>query len=177
MTRITRRDFNKAAATASVAAAATAFSAGRVLGANERLRLGFVGHGNRGDQVLSGFLMHKDAEVVAICDLHQPYLDFAAQKIKRASGNDPEQFHDYRKLLERKDLDAVVICTPDHWHALQMVDACKSGKDVYVEKPLSLCVAEGQAMVKAARAAQSGRAVRHPASVQSVRCGGRGGRS
>jgi predicted dehydrogenase len=141
---MTRRDFTKAAA---VGAATTALSASRVMGANDRLRIGFIGLGNRGDQVLSAFLEHKDAEVVAICDLYQPYLDFASKKI----GGNPEQFHDYRKLLERKDLDAVVVATPDHWHALQMIDACKAQKDVYCEKPLSLCVAEGRAMVKAAR--------------------------
>src|SRR5207237_6899008 len=98
-------------------------------------------------QVLSAFLTHKDCEVVAVCDIYQPYLDFASKKI----GTGPEQFRDYKKLLEKKDLDAVVVATPDHWHALMTVDACKAGKDVYCEKPLSLVVAEGRAMVKAAR--------------------------
>ena len=140
----TRRDFAK---TLAVAGAATALGQTRVLGANERIRLGFIGLGNRGDQVLDAFLTHKDANVVAICDLYQPYLDFAARKI----GGQPQQFKDYRRLLDRKDLDAVVICTPDHWHALQMIHACQAGKDVYVEKPLSLRVAEGRKMVDAAR--------------------------
>src|SRR5436309_9126074 len=144
MKKITRRDFGTSAALAGVG---TALSSARVLGANERIRLGFIGLGNRGDQVLDAFLPHKDCEVAAICDIYQPYLDFAAKKI----GGQPEQFHDYRKLLSRKDLDAVVICTPDHWHALQTIHACAAGKDVYVEKPLSLCVAEGRAMVEAAR--------------------------
>src|SRR5689334_13033820 len=133
MTQMTRRDFTKVATSASLA---TALSAQRVLGAGERIRLGFIGLGNRGDQVLDAFLAHKDADVAAICDIHQPYLDFAAKKI----GGSPEQFHDYRKLLDRKDLDAVVVVTPDHWHALQMIHACQAEKDVYVEKPLSLCV-------------------------------------
>jgi predicted dehydrogenase len=144
MSGITRRKFHSVAAAAGVA---TALSANRVVGANDRVRLGFVGLGNRGDQVLSAFLAHQDAEVVAVCDLHQPYLAFAAEK----AGTKPEQSRDYRKLLERKDLDAVVVATPDHWHALMTVEACQAGKDVYVEKPLSLCVAEGRAMVKAAR--------------------------
>src|SRR5579884_3320859 len=74
--RITRRDFHKTSAAAGLAA--TALSAERVPGANERVRLGFVGLGNRGDQVLDAFLQHKDAEVVALCDLYQPYVDFAA---------------------------------------------------------------------------------------------------
>ncbi|MCI0702889.1 MAG: Gfo/Idh/MocA family oxidoreductase [Planctomycetia bacterium] len=143
MSRITRRDF----ATTAGVATATALSANRVLGANDRVRVGFIGLGNRGDQVLSAFLTHKDCEVAAICDIYQPYLDFAAKKI----GGTPEQFKDYRKLIAKKDLDAVVIVTPDHWHALQTIEACAAGKDVYVEKPLSLAVAEGRAMVKAAR--------------------------
>ena len=143
MPRITRRDFTKTAA----AATTTALSASRVWGANERVRVGFIGLGNRGDQVLSAFLTHKDCDVVAVCDIYQPYVDFAAKKI----GTNPQQFSDYQKLLEKKDLDAVVIVTPDHWHALMCVEACAAGKDVYVEKPLSLCVAEGRAMVKAGR--------------------------
>lgn len=144
MSKITRRRFGKSAALAGVG---TALASSRVLGANERIRLGFIGLGNRGDQVLDAFLEHKDCEVVAICDIYQPYLDFAAKKI----GGNPQQFRDYRRLLERNDVDAVVINTPDHWHALQTIHACDAGKDVYVEKPLSLCVVEGRRMVEAAR--------------------------
>src|SRR6516165_1789400 len=132
---LSRRTFAKQAALAGVL---TAASSKRVLGANERIRLGFIGLGNRGDQVLDGFLEHRDAEVVALCDLYQPYLDYASSKI----GTNPGLFKDYRRLLDIKDLDGVVICTPDHWHALQTMHACQSGKDVYVEKPLSLRVAE-----------------------------------
>ncbi len=144
MRRPSRRDFGKAAAAAGLA---TALSARRAHGANERIRVGFIGVGNRGDQVLDAFLKHKDADVVALCDLYQPYLGFAAKKV----GTGPATGKDYRRLLDRKDIDAVVICTPDHWHALQTIHACEAGKDVYVEKPLSLCVAEGRAMVEAAR--------------------------
>ncbi|MBZ5560796.1 MAG: Gfo/Idh/MocA family oxidoreductase [Acidobacteriia bacterium] len=144
MRRLSRREFTRRAAAAGLA---TALSQTRVFGASDRIRLGFIGLGNRGDQVLDGFLAHRDAEVVAICDLHQPYLDFAAKKI----GANPKQFKDYRQVLDLKDLDAVVICTPDHWHALQMIHACQAGKDVYVEKPLALCVSEGRRMVAAAR--------------------------
>jgi len=139
-----RRRFGQAAAAAWIG---TALGGRRVLGANDRVRLGFIGVGNRGDQVLDGFLKHADADVVAICDIYQPYVDFAARK----AGGQPRQFKDYRKLLDTKDLDAVVINTPDHWHALQMIHACEAGKDVYVEKPVSLVVSEGRAMVNAAR--------------------------
>src|SRR5262249_6604029 len=148
MGRITRRDFTKSATVTATGLAATALSASRVLGANDRIHLGFIGLGNRGDQVLDAFLTHKDCEVTAISDIYQPYLDFASKKC----GTTPVTHRSYRKLLEHKPLDAVVIATPDHWHALQMISACKAGKDVYVEKPLSLCVAEGRRMVEAARA-------------------------
>ncbi len=144
MTKLTRRDFNR---TVTAAGITTALGGMRGFGANDRIRLGFIGLGNRGDEVLDAFLVHKDAEVVAICDIHQPYLDFASKKI----GNNPKQFKDYRRLIDLKDLDAVVVCTPDHWHALQTIHACQAEKDVYVEKPLSLCVTEGRRMVEAAR--------------------------
>ena len=143
MTHPTRRDFTKAGA----AGVLTALSARRVYGANGRARLGFIGLGNRGDQVLDAFLVHKDADIVALCDLYQPYLDFAAHKV----GGSPKTTKNYHDVLAMKDVDAVVICTPDHWHALQTIHACQAGKDVYVEKPLSLCVEEGRLMVEAAR--------------------------
>lgn len=142
MKSITRRGFTRTLAAASATAALSRL---RVLGANDRVRLGFIGLGNRGDQVLDAFLKQPDAEVVAVCDIYEPYLDFAAKKI----GTNPKPFKDHRKLLELKEVDAVVIATPDHWHALQTIQACEAGKDVYIEKPLSLCVAEGRAMVEA----------------------------
>src|SRR5881409_1098075 len=141
MSKLTRRTFGK---TAGLAGITTAVGASQILGAGNRLRLGFIGLGNRGDQVLDAFLEHKDCEVTAICDIYQPYLDFAANKI----GTSPRQFTDYQRLLERRDVDAVVISTPDHWHALQTIHACQAGKDVYVEKPLSLTVEEGRRMVR-----------------------------
>lgn len=142
MNHLTRRDFTKSIAAIG---ASTALNSLQVLGANERVRVGFIGLGNRGDQVLDAFLKHSDAEIVAICDLNDSYLDFAAKKI----GGSPKRFKDYRELLESKEIDAVAICTPDHWHALMTIHACESGKDIYVEKPLSLCVREGRKMVEA----------------------------
>jgi predicted dehydrogenase len=144
MTRVTRRQFGKSAAAAWVG---SAISQGRIPGANDRIRVGFIGLGNRGDQVLDAFRVHPDVEVVAVCDIYQPYVEFAAKK----AGGSVARFADYRQLLELKDVDAVAINTPDHWHALQMIHACEAGKDVYVEKPLSLVVSEGRAMVEAAR--------------------------
>jgi predicted dehydrogenase len=144
MKRVSRRHFSK---TLMFSSAVTALSATRVLGANDRVRLGFVGLGNRGDQVLDAFLAHPDAEITALCDIYEPYVGFAVTK----TGGQPRRYADYRRLLEQSDLDAVVINTPDHWHALQTIHACQAGKDVYVEKPLSLRVAEGRRMVEAVR--------------------------
>lgn len=142
MPKPNRRTFTQ---TASVLAL-SASSYGRVLGANDRIRMGFIGVGNRGDQLLDAFLPHKDCEPVAFCDVYEPYLP-AAQKKAGGSG---QVFSDHRKLLSDKSIDAVAIATPDHWHAIQFIDACKAGKDVYVEKPLSLCIAEGRRMCQVA---------------------------
>ena len=146
MSNPTRRTFAKSAAGA---AALTAASYTRAFGANDRVNVGFIGVGNRGDQLLDAFLKHKDADVSAICDVYKPYLPAAAGKIEKAGGH-AHHFHDYRKLLEEK-LDAVVIATPDHWHALQFVDACRAGKHVYCEKPLSLTIGEGRRMADVAK--------------------------
>jgi len=129
------------------ATAIGALSYSRILGANDRIQMGFIGLGNRGDQVHEGFLEYGDSRTVAICDLREDYLDFAATK----SRSTPARYTDYRKLLENKDVDAVAIASPDHWHALMFVDACRAGKDVYVEKPLSLTVTEGRKMVQVAQ--------------------------
>ncbi len=137
---LTRRSF------AAVATGMTAASYSRILGANERVGMGYIGLGNRGDQVHDAFLEHGDQRTTAVCDLRDDYMDFAIKK-SRAT---PVKYTDYKKLLDDKSVDAVVIATPDHWHALMFVDACHAGKDVYVEKPLSLTVKEGRRMVDVA---------------------------
>jgi predicted dehydrogenase len=143
--QMTRRTFHTTAAGALTALSAASVS--RALGASERIRLGFIGVGNRGDQLLDAFGPHTDCEVVALCDVYDPYLPAAQKK----AGGKAETYHDFRKLLDRNDVDAVVIATPDHWHALQFVAACRAGKDVYCEKPLSLTIAEGRTMVEVAK--------------------------
>jgi len=145
LSKITRRTFTAAATGALTALSAASVS--RVLGANDRIRLGFIGVGNRGDQLLEAFLPHADCEVAALCDVYEPYLPAARKK----AGGSAEMYHDFRKLLDQKDINAVVIATPDHWHALQFVHACRAGKDVYCEKPLSLTIAEGRTMVGCAK--------------------------
>ncbi len=145
-TNINRRTFTQGAAAAGALAAlqATGLSA---LGSNDRVRLGVIGVGNRGDQLLDALLCHKDAEIAALCDVYEPYVEAAQKKV----GGRAKVYHDFRQLIDQKDLDAVVIATPDHWHALMFVAACRAGKDVYVEKPLSLTIAEGQKMVAVAQ--------------------------
>ena len=142
MLPVSRRAFGRAAV------AVSALSYSRILGANDRVGVGYIGLGNRGDQVHDAFLEHGDNATVAICDLKPDYLDLAAKK--SASRGTAARYSDYRKLLEDKNVDAVAICTPDHWHAVMFLAACKAGKDIYVEKPLSLTVFEGRRMVEAA---------------------------
>ena len=151
MSRMNRRTFGLSAASAFTAA--TAASASRIVGANDRVRAGFIGLGNRGDQNIDGFLPHKDVDFVGLCDLWKPYRDFARAKLESKSRLLPNliETDDYRQLLASKEIDAVIVSTPDHWHALQTIEACSASKDVYCEKPLSLALAEGRAMVSAAR--------------------------
>lgn len=135
----------------------------RVIGANERINTGFIGIGNRGTQLLHLFMEQPDCKVAALCDVYKPYTtrDYSQvnpRYIKEIGSRIPKmgenfssnvkQYNDYRELLDNKDVDAVCIATPDHWHALQTIDAIKAGKDVYVEKPLSKTIAEGRAMVE-----------------------------
>ena len=141
---IRRRSFTAATAATTLALST---APARALGANERIRLGFIGVGNRGSQLLDAFLKHSDKEVVAFCDVFEPYLARANEKLDRKA----ETYGDFRKLLDRKDIDGVVIATPDHWHAILCIAACDAGKDVYVEKPLSITIHEGRRMVEAAR--------------------------
>jgi len=141
---LTRRNFSQLGLAAITW---SALSRSRIWGANDRIRLGFIGVGNRGGQLLDAFLVHKDMEVAVLCDVFEPYLERAQAKLPAKV---PQEI-DFRKVLERTDVDAVVIATPDHWHAIQTIWACKAGKDVYVEKPLSITVVEGRKMVEAAR--------------------------
>jgi len=143
--KITRRSFTKAGAAATLGL--TAVQAARAAGAGERVRLGVIGTANRGGQLIRAFLPHKDMEIVALCDVCHSTLAAAA---KRFDGK-PDTYADFRKLIDRKDVDAVVVATPDHWHAIQTIAACDAGKDVYVEKPLSITIHEGRRMVEAAR--------------------------
>jgi predicted dehydrogenase len=120
-----------------------------VFGANERIRVGCVGVKNQGSGNLKRF-RGAGCDIVAVCDVDSD-VRAAAAEIVTDEGRPCDQYGDYRALLERNDIDAVVVTTPDHWHALITIHACQAGKDVYCEKPLSLTIAEGRRMVEAAR--------------------------
>ena len=128
-------------------AAMTAASYGRIAGANDRLHIGIIGTGNRGSQIWGQVLSEPDVQPSAACDVYEPHLEKALSMAK----GEAKAYRDFRELLAHKPLDAVLIATPDHWHAIQTIQACKAGLDVYVEKPLSLTVEEGRKMVDAAR--------------------------
>jgi predicted dehydrogenase len=142
---MTRRRFAKAGA-AALALAATRAGASPA-GANDRVRLGFIGVGNRGRQLLQAYLRQNDIEVVALCDVDTTQMDQARRMVSAGVTT----YKDFRKMLENKDIDAVVVATPEHWHALQVTLACEAGKDVYVEKPLTIVIAEGRRMVQTVR--------------------------
>ncbi|HLY60616.1 MAG TPA: Gfo/Idh/MocA family oxidoreductase [Terriglobia bacterium] len=119
----------------------------RVLGANDRVQIGFIGYGLIGSQHVQDFKTLNDVDLAAVCEVYKPRLEEGLA----ACGPRSKGYKDFRALLDDKDIQAVVISTPDHWHAPLAMLACAAGKDVYVEKPMTLFVAEGQRMVKAAR--------------------------
>ncbi len=129
------------------AAALSAASYRRVLGANERVGIGFIGFGLIGKRHVLDFREQPGAAMVAVAEVHKGRLDEAAETM----GGSARKYGDFRGLLDDRDVDAVVVSTPDHWHALLTLMACASGKDVYVEKPLSLFVREGRWMADTAR--------------------------
>jgi predicted dehydrogenase len=126
----------------------TAASYRRVLGANDRVRVGLVGNGLIGKRHLLDFKAQPDVDIVGVCEVCDERLDEAAA----TAGSGATRHKDFRKLFDRKDVDAVVVSTPDHWHALLTILACAAGKDVYVEKPLTHVVREGEWMQQAAAA-------------------------
>jgi predicted dehydrogenase len=158
---LTRRQFIGATAGATLLSAtslrAQPLNSGRVQGASDRVRIGLIGAGNRGRQVAGFFLKHPDAQYLAAADVFKPNVDTAVKTLTDLQkGTTVDGYEDYRRILERKDIDAVHIATPDHWHCRQVVEAIDAGKDVYVEKPLSNNVQE---MVKALRAYRQGNRV------------------
>jgi len=145
--KTTRRTFiaNTGIVTAGVTLGATSLSAAsykRIIGANDKINMGFIGIGNRGSQLLASFMKQPDVQIGAFCDIYEPYLQRDRSKVEpryikelgsqipglgETFTNKVEKYNDFRKLLENKDIDAVAIATPDHWHAIQMIEAVKAG--------------------------------------------------
>jgi predicted dehydrogenase len=142
--KTTRRVFLGAAG----AAVMTAASYVRVLGANDRIGIGVIGFGLIGKQHVADLKKFKDVELLGMCDAYKPRLEegLAYMESPNAKG-----YGDFRKMYENKDIQGVLVATPDHWHALLTILACQAGKDVYVEKPMTVFIDEGKWMVQAAR--------------------------
>lgn len=132
--------------------AAIATSAFPILGANDKVQLGIVGLGGRGNDHMNYYgKLDTDCRMAAVCDVNQAARERAVARIQKEKGFAPKDFSDMRKLFESKDVDAVSVATPNHWHALAAIWACQAGKDVYVEKPASHNCYESRKMVEAAR--------------------------
>lgn len=142
--KTTRRAFLGAAGVAAM----TAASYKRVLGANERIGIGIVGFGLIGRQHITDLKKFKDVDLLGICDAYKPRLD---EGLAYVGNPNARGYADFRKMYENKDIQGVLVATPDHWHALLTIMACAAGKDVYVEKPMTLFIDEGKWMVQAAR--------------------------
>jgi predicted dehydrogenase len=129
------------------AALATAASRGRILGANDRIRLGAIGTGGRCRYLLATAAKLGGNEIVAVCDVYEPHR----LQAKAISTSEVSDYGDHRELLDRKDIDAVIIGTPDHWHVPILIDAVRAGKDVYCEKPVTHTLEEGEPLIAAVR--------------------------
>ncbi|MBK6797558.1 MAG: Gfo/Idh/MocA family oxidoreductase [Acidobacteria bacterium] len=123
-----RREFIKQSIATGLTVAGTSSA---ILGANDRIRMGVIGLGRQGRGVMKGFLKNSNVEVVALCDVYAPHL---ATAIKDSKLDAVEAYKDFRKLLDRKDIDAVIVASPDHWHALHSVMACQAGKGCLCRK-------------------------------------------
>lgn len=158
-TRFTRRNFIR---TSTIAAAAPFILPSHIWSAetkpNSRLTLAFIGNGTQGKGLMGGFLGKKETQVVAVCDVDTTRREDAKKRVEdhyaKQTGSDYKgcaAYNDFREVLARKDIDAVVIATPDHWHAFIAIAACNAGKDIYCEKPLTETIHEARTLVNAVR--------------------------
>ena len=143
LSKMTRRDFHKSTALGVTSLALSAGPAVRnVIGANDRIGLGLIGAGTQGRFDFSAMMHTQQVDAIAIADVYQLPLAVTLDSI----GAPPAKtvgYSDFRRILERKDIDAVIVATPEHWHGIPMIMACEAGKDVYVEKPISHTVLRG----------------------------------
>ncbi len=153
-----RRDFLKLGGTLSAAVAVASFlpaellaAARKKVAANDKIGVGVIGCKGQGWSNLNALLKVPEVYCTALCDIDQNVLNQRKADIEKIPGNRPVLYSDYRKLLQDKNVELVVIATPDHWHCLQMIDACSAGKDIFCEKPVSNTIYEAQLMEKAAQ--------------------------
>src|SRR5580693_4351188 len=143
-----RRDFIKAT---TAAALTSQIFTGNVRGANDRISAAFIGMGKMGRSNLGYAMRQENLQVAAVCDIFDRNLNTAVDMSKKQPSGAAKGIRDFREILADKSIDVVCISTPDHWHPYMTVEACKAGKDVYVEKPICVAVDEGVKMVEAAR--------------------------
>jgi predicted dehydrogenase len=148
---LSRRSFLRTSAAATAGLGLSARSWAQSHGANDRVRLGVIGTGGMGRSNMGEFLKLPNVQIAAVCDVDEKQLTEATGVVTKAGQPAPKHFHDFRALLDQKDLDAVLIATPDHWHAMPFIAACEAGKDIYCEKPISHSFVEAKAMLGAAQ--------------------------
>ncbi|MFA7584470.1 MAG: Gfo/Idh/MocA family oxidoreductase [Proteiniphilum sp.] len=154
----TRREFIKnvaiGTAAVSVGGVLPGFSAKsyqNIVGSNEKIKMGAIGVNSRGNALAGGFARERGCEIAYVCDVDKRAMEKCIANVKKIAGNTPQGEKDLRKLLERKDLDAVIIATPEHWHAPAALMAMKAGKNVYLEKPTSHNPAEDEILLQAVK--------------------------
>lgn len=156
---VTRRSFLQRAAVLTLAARSFPEIASAAIGVRggtlppgEKINVALIGCGPQGRGVMSGFLNQKDCQVVAVCDVKADQLEIGRAAVNKRYGNeDCKTYHDFREVTARKDIDACIIATPDHWHVLVALAAVRAGKDIYLEKPLAISLEEGQVLRKVVR--------------------------
>jgi len=152
MSQITRRDFvNKSAAMAAGASVLSAVGPAKANAATEKVVLALIGAGGRGRTLIQGMTSLENVETKYVCDVDSSRGGGAIGELEKIQGYAPKHVMDMHEVLDDRDVDAVVIATPEHWHALATVWACQAGKDVYVEKNISMTIWEGRKMIEAAR--------------------------
>ncbi len=154
-----RKVFSSAALALAAAGVAPSIAVGHsgAAGANDAINVGVIGTGRMGRSNMRAFAREDGVRIAALCDVYRPNLQLALDDLKEAEKPAPREFKDFRRLLDMKEIDVVVAATPDHWHPVNTVMACRAGKDVYVEKPVSVVVEEGRIMTEVAR--ETGRIV------------------
>jgi predicted dehydrogenase len=151
MSRITRRNFVQQSAALGIGLGLTAGLSRKAFASNDKISIACIGVRGRGNSVMHSFAGEVDCEITHICDVNKSVREQRGAEMKKKTGRMPKLVNDYRTLLDDKSVDAFMVATPDHWHAMLTIHGCLAGKDVYVEKPASHNILEGKTAVAAAR--------------------------